>query len=713
MRKWAIIPCAVLAAAAGVVRASGPSDADNLGAPPMQDLARLCGDWLSEASDANAANPADWTGDGVVNLADFAVLAGWAAGLAPDGEPVGEAATGEGGGPWEELSYLPGGVFEMGDGLGDGWADERPVHSVTVDPVRMGRCEVTNGQYCEFLNSALGQGLIAVSGGVVYQAGRGQEYPYCDTSAAGRHSQIDFAAGLFSVRSKGGRGMADDPMVAVSWYGSAAYCNWMSVQEGFEQCYDPVTWECDYSKDGYRLPTEAEWEHAARGGMAAQRFPWGDGITHQRANYWSYAGHAYDVSTTRGYHPLWNDGIEPYTSPVGSFPANGFGLYDMAGNVWEWCNDRYAVAPYSSLRVNNPRGPADGRYRVVRGGCWDSGAATCRVSFRYGSSGLYPGFRSHTGGFRIVRRTDRSGEFAVVPGGTFMMGDAIGGSNYYERPAHNVTVSSFRIGRHEITNEQFCDYLNFALSQSQITVIDGMVYKSESGRSYEYCCTSTFSSHSQISHSGNSFSVRTKGARHMANDPMVLVTWNGAVAYCNWRSEMSGKELCYDSRTLEPIYPLRNGFRLPTEAEWEYAARGGLAGKRFPWGDTITQEQANYYSTGHPDYDVSWTHGRHWQWDDGIMPCTSPVGSFPCNGYGLCDMAGNVDEWCNDWWGPYGSTPQVDPTGPRAGTYRSHRGGNWLYFGEGGAYVCRVTSRMYSPPSSRGDYLGFRVAQNF
>ena len=326
MRKWAIIPCAVLAMAAGLVWGSSPNDGNDVGDPAMQDLARLCEGWLSEPSDANTPNPADWTGDGIVNLADFAVLAGRAAGLAPDGE----AAVGEGGGPWEELSYLPGGVFEMGDGLGDGWADERPVHSVTVDPVRMGRCEVTNGQYCEFLNSALGQGLIGVSGGVVYQAGRGLEYPYCDTSAAGRGSQIDFAGGVFSVRSKGGRSMADDPMVEVSWYGSAAYCNWMSVQEGLEQCYDPATWECDVSKDGYRLPTEAEWERAARGGTPGQRFPWGDGITHEQANYWSYAAHPYDLSATTGHHPTWNDGIAPYTAPVASFAANGFGLHDMA-----------------------------------------------------------------------------------------------------------------------------------------------------------------------------------------------------------------------------------------------------------------------------------------------------------------------------------------------------------------------------------------------
>ena len=214
---------------------------------------------------------------------------------------------------------------------------------------------------------------------------------------------------------------------------------------------------------------------------------------------------------------------------------------------------------------------------------------------------------------------------------------------------------------------------------------------------------------SQIIYSGSSFTVRTKGGRSMVNDPMLSVTWYGAVAYCNWRSQQLGKQPCYDSATLEPIYPLPNGVRLATEAEWEYAARGGLNGKRFPWGDTITHSHANYYSYwsgGHYSYDVSPTNGCHPTWNDGVYPYTSPAGSFPANGYGLYDMAGNVWEWCNDWYGSYSSGSQTNPTGPTDGWYRVLRGGYW----DGDASNCRVAYRNGLRPGHRDYDLGFRVA---
>jgi len=328
---------------------------------------------------------ADLTGDCFVDFEDFAILASqW---LTTD--------------PCipDDFAYIPDGTFQMGNSFYEGWSPELPVHTVQLDSFAIGKFEVTNGQYCQYLNSALVQGLIAVTSGVVYKAGSGTSYPYCDTHSTDSASQIDYSGEIFSVRSKSGRSMVNDPMVLVTWYGAAAYCNWRSQQDGYEQCYNLSTWDCDFNKHGYRLATEAEWEYAARGGLAGKRFPWGDTISHSQANYYSSASYSYDISPTRGYHPLWNDGIYPYTSPVGSFAASGFGLYDMAGNVEEWCNDWFGGGYYNSSPYYNPPGPASGFYnsRVIRGGSWtllaDYSRVACRGDYSPVSWGYGLGFR--------------------------------------------------------------------------------------------------------------------------------------------------------------------------------------------------------------------------------------------------------------------------------------------------------------------------------
>ena len=354
---------------------------------------------------------ADLSGDCFVDFEDFALMANqWLTSdpCVPD-----------------DMAYIPDGEFEMGDHHGDGYADELPVHAVLIDAFFMGKFEITNAQYCAYLNSTFGTGIY-FSGGILY--GTGNNQLYCDTSTSSSSSQIDYndVSETFSVRTKGEppRDMSDDPMVHVSWYGAAAYCNWRSSEEGKESCYNLSTWECDFSKNGYRLATEAEWEYAARGGEHSPyyRFPWGDTISHSQANYDANPGSpTYDVSPTEGYHPLWN-GVNPYTSPVGFFDgtmkykadynwpgsdtsyqttsgANGFGLYDMSGNVYEWCNDRYDSDYYDTSPYDNPEGPASGTRRVLRGSGWGIGAYSCRVAIRSRDG---PDGRGYDGGFRIV-----------------------------------------------------------------------------------------------------------------------------------------------------------------------------------------------------------------------------------------------------------------------------------------------------------------------
>jgi formylglycine-generating enzyme required for sulfatase activity len=361
----------------------------------MTDLSIFSAAWLSDNSPSANWNPAcdiPDANDGIVNGLDLAILADHWLLTAPDAN---------------EMAFIPGGEFQMGDpnNLNDTYpdSDEHPVHPVTLDSFYIGKYEVTNGQYCEFLNSAFDNSSIYLSDSTVY--GSVNDHSYCSTSASDPASQITYVDGVFSVTPKDGRGMSEDPMVLVSWYGAAAYCNWRSEQEGYQVCYNLSTGACDFAKKGYRLPTEAQWEYAARGGLSGKRFPWGDTIDQTQANFYSF-GYSYDVSLDKyQHHPLWNDGIYPYTSPVGFFDGslkykenynwpssltiyqtadggNGYGLYDMTGNVREWCNDWYGSSYYDISPYSNPTGPASGSGRVLRGGSWNYTSSECRAADR-------------------------------------------------------------------------------------------------------------------------------------------------------------------------------------------------------------------------------------------------------------------------------------------------------------------------------------------
>jgi formylglycine-generating enzyme required for sulfatase activity len=241
----------------------------------------------------------------------------------------------------------------MGSDPGEWGPDEEPEHQPHISDFLIDKYEVTNIMYADGLNWAMAQGLIEVQSygtyGGVFKAGPGETYLDMEERVGGSECRVTWDGEVFDVEIW----WENHPIVGVTWYGAAAYCNWRSGMEGRSPCYDTSTWECDFGADGYRLPTEAEWEKAARGTADERNYPWGEGINCSLCNR-----HGCLYNTAMVCDPEFLDGASPY------------GCLHMAGNVWEWCNDWYDNEYYWESPQYDPRGPATGIERTLRGASW-------------------------------------------------------------------------------------------------------------------------------------------------------------------------------------------------------------------------------------------------------------------------------------------------------------------------------------------------------
>jgi formylglycine-generating enzyme required for sulfatase activity len=409
------------------------------------------------------------------------------------------------------------------------------------------------------------------------------------------------------------------PVETVSWQDAVAYCTALTAQE-IALGNVPAGME-------YRLPTEAEWEYACRAGTTTE-FNVGADLF------------CADARFAFSYHSNSSCGVSS-TIAVGSYAPNAFGLYDMHGNVWEWCLDYYAS--YDAAAVTDPF-VTGGLTRVVRGGSWDGPSSPCRSAFRNSSSS---GFSGSSVGFRVVlaKVLDPFAapvpSMVLIPAGTFDMGsDAASTAPYYnggsQQPVHNVTISeAFWMGETEVTQAEYQ-----ALMGTNPSLFIGV------------------------------------------NLPVDTVSWHDARAYC---AALTAQEQAAGN------VPAGQEYRLPTEAEWEYACRAGTTSE-FNVGPDLYCANAQFAFSEHSNSSCT-------------VAGPVAVGSYPANGFGLFDMHGNVMEWCLDSYVSYSAGAVTDPFMTGIGPYRSIRGGSWSNSSPG----CRSAVRGGASPGLLINSLGFRV----
>ena len=632
------------------------------------------------------------------------------------------------------MALIPGGEFQMGDHH-DGMVISLPVHAVYIDAFHMDVYEVTLQQYAHALNWAWSQGgLISVANGVVYHTDG--DPIYCDTTTNTSRSRITWNGSTFGVvgeqlppNDPGNK--TNHPMIRVSWFGAAAYANWRAGMEDRTPSYNTSTWECNFEAAGYRLPTEAEWEKAARGGMYTPywRYPWGDTFDGSKANYWGsgdpYESDEYPRTTPVGYY----DGNQV---PVGSDMANGFGLYDMDGNVFEWCNDWWDEEYYEVSPYDNPRGSEDntesesGPERVTRSGAWSHDEYGLRCARRQTTS---PSQLIGAVGFRCVLGTLS----AALHMETVTVGN-LGNAGQWSGQGHEPVLGFgpdricgavnyvYEIGKFEVTAEQYAEFLNAVARDDTYGLYNPRMNSDPEG------CQIT-----QHGGSGNytyDFSGRPSGTEaDWLDRPANYLSWADAARFCNWMhngqptgtQDLSTTEdgsylldgAISDAQSIAVVREPDATWVIPSEDEWYKAAyhkNDGATGNYWLaptstfWTSGYVNSAGNLSGTGEPFIDGGIDPGNYATYDGnsgniGIGPPyhRTKVGEWEnsASPYGTLDQGGNVFEWNEAVL--YGSC-------------RGLRGGS-IGWGNGFLYA---PMRLCGDPNidERYDYrLGFRVAE--
>ena len=454
------------------------------------------------------------------------------------------------GGVTFKMVEVDGGTFMMGamDGDENALEDENPVHQVTLSNFSIGQTEVTQELWEAVMGSNPSQNV-------------------------GNNLPVDY----------------------VSW----------------NECQEFITRLNALTGRNFRLPTESEWEFAARGG--------------NKSNGYLYSG------SNNVDEVAWHTNNSGRVSqPVGTKAPNELGIYDMSGNVQELCYDWYADQ-YPSEPQTNPTGPATGDARITRGGCWAWYTTDyCRVTFR--DNALVNEHKSYIG-LRLAEGPITQKVFSVsgavfnmikVDGGTFMMGAPDSDTEAYdlERPAHQVTLSDYWIGETEVTEALW----------KAVMEVDAVPFTL-----------------------GNNYPVRR-------------MSWDQCMEFAQRLSQLTGLN-----------------FTLPTEAQWEFAARGGNLSHGYLYAGSANLDEVAWYAGNSGDV-------------------LHEVATKAPNELGIYDMCGNIAEWCLDDIYDYTTEPQVDPTHPNVTTNNMCRSSAW----DDEAKDCRLTTRWKTNGSSA--WIGFRLA---